>query len=72
MKSYRSYVVGALAGVLVAYALTRFFTLTGAPEICLFAILPAFGGALFEQMAIRHSLKSRGSSEKAAPDDRHL
>ncbi|MBB3408920.1 putative membrane protein [Rhizobium sp. BK316] len=55
MKDYLPYLVGALAGVLVAILLSSLLTLTGTPQLILFALLPVAGGAVVERFVQRRS-----------------
>ncbi|MBW9053629.1 hypothetical protein [Rhizobium mesosinicum] len=55
MKGYLPYLVGGLAGMLVAILLSSLLTLTGTPQLILFALLPAAGGAVAERVAQRRS-----------------
>lgn len=55
MKDYLPYLVGALAGMLVAILLSSLLTLTGTPQLILFALLPVAGGAVVERVVHRRS-----------------
>ena len=44
MKDYLPYLVGALAGMLIAILLSSLLMLTGTPQLILFALLPVVGG----------------------------
>lgn len=55
MKDYLPYLVGALAGMLVAILLSSLLTLTGTPQLILFAVLPVAGGAVIERLVQRRS-----------------
>lgn len=55
MKDYLPYLVGALAGMLVAILLSSLLTLTGTPQLVLFAVLPVAGGAVVERFVQRRS-----------------
>ncbi|WP_171049209.1 hypothetical protein [Rhizobium sp. MHM7A] len=50
MKAYLPYLAGTLAGLLVALAISGLLTLQGIPQLMLFALLPAIGGAAFERV----------------------
>ena len=50
MKDYLPYAAGALAGLLVALLTSGLLTLTGTPQLVLFALLPAVGGAVVERV----------------------
>ena len=50
MKDYLPYAAGALAGLLVALLISGLLTLTGTPQLVLFALLPAAGGAVVERV----------------------
>ena len=58
MKDYLPYLVGALAGMLVAILLSSLLTLTGTPQLVLFALLPVAGGAVVERFVQRRSSNS--------------
>ncbi|UDF29041.1 UNVERIFIED_ORG: hypothetical protein LHK14_16195 [Roseateles sp. XES5] len=58
MKSYLPYIVGALAGVLIALLFSNLLDLTGTPQLALFAGLPVLGGALSERFVQRSARKS--------------
>ena len=53
MKDYLPYAAGALAGLLVALLVSGLLTLTGTPQLVLFALLPAVGGAVVERVCHR-------------------
>lgn len=55
LKDYLPYLVGALAGVLVAILLSGQLMLTGTPQLILFALLPVVGGAVAERVVQRRS-----------------
>ncbi|EJJ27248.1 hypothetical protein [Rhizobium sp. CF142] len=55
MKDYLPYLVGALAGMLIAILLSSLLTLTGTPQLILFALLPVVGGAVAERVSQRRS-----------------
>ncbi|UVD58379.1 hypothetical protein NE852_09390 [Rhizobium sp. Pop5] len=55
MKGYLPYLVGTLAGLLVALTLSGLLTLQGIPQLMLFALLPAAGGAVVERVFQRKS-----------------
>ncbi|MBB3311089.1 hypothetical protein FHT78_002833 [Rhizobium sp. BK196] len=44
-----------MAGMLVAILLSSLLTLTGTPQLILFALLPAAGGAVAERVVQRRS-----------------
>ncbi|WP_164740508.1 hypothetical protein [Rhizobium chutanense] len=50
MKDYLPYAAGALAGLLVALLISGLLTLTGTPQLVLFALLPVAGGAVVERV----------------------
>jgi hypothetical protein len=50
LKDYLPYAAGALAGVLVALLISGLLMLTGTPQLMLFALLPAAGGAVVERV----------------------
>ncbi|MBX5045174.1 hypothetical protein [Rhizobium lentis] len=50
MKAYLPYLAGTLAGLLVALAISGLLTLHGIPQLMLFALLPAIGGAVVERV----------------------
>ncbi|MGR8961722.1 hypothetical protein ACU8MP_12905 [Rhizobium leguminosarum] len=52
MKDYLPYAAGALAGLLVAFLMSGLLGLTETPQLVLFALLPAVGGAVVERVAI--------------------
>ncbi|QKK19111.1 hypothetical protein [Rhizobium indicum] len=53
MKDYLPYAAGALAGLLVAFLISRLLMLSETPQLVLFALLPAVGGALVERVCHR-------------------
>ncbi|MBY3176702.1 hypothetical protein HFO27_19025 [Rhizobium leguminosarum] len=53
MKDYLPYAAGALAGLLVALLMSGLLALTETPQLMLFALLPAVGGALVERVCRR-------------------
>ncbi|MBA5802740.1 hypothetical protein [Rhizobium changzhiense] len=53
MKDYLPYAAGALAGLLVAFLISRLLMLSETPQLILFALLPAVGGALVERVCHR-------------------
>jgi len=53
LKDYLPYAAGALAGLLVALLVSGLLTLTGTPQLVLFALLPAVGGAVVERVCHR-------------------
>lgn len=53
MKDYLPYAAGALAGLLVAFLISRLLMLSETPQLVLFALLPAVGGAVFERVCHR-------------------
>lgn len=55
MKGYLPYLVGALAGMLIAILLSNLLMLTGTPQLILFALLPVVGGAIVERVSQRRS-----------------
>ena len=55
LKGYLPYLIGGLAGMLVAILLSSLLTLTGTPQLILFALLPAAGGAVAERVVQRRS-----------------
>ncbi|MBB3657254.1 hypothetical protein FHX15_002486 [Rhizobium sp. BK650] len=55
MKDYLPYLAGGLAGMLVAILRSSLLTLTGTPQLVLFALLPAAGGAVIERLVQRRS-----------------
>ncbi|WP_197496423.1 hypothetical protein [Rhizobium sp. WYCCWR10014] len=58
MKDYLPYAAGALAGLLVAFFISGLLALTETPQLMLFALLPAVGGALVERVCHRRPNKS--------------
>lgn len=57
LKDYLPYLVGTLTGVLVALIISALLTLQGTPQLMLFALLPAIGGAIVERVSQRRSRK---------------
>lgn len=57
LKDYLPYLVGTLAGLLVAFTISGLLALQGTPELILFALLPAVGGAIVERVSQRRSDK---------------
>lgn len=55
LKDYLPYLGGALAGMLIAIFLSSLLTLTGTPQLILFALMPAVGGAVAERVVQRRS-----------------
>ncbi len=55
LKGYLPYLLGALAGMLIAIFLSSLLTLTGTPQLVLFALLPVAGGAVAERAVRRRS-----------------
>ncbi|MBB3460102.1 hypothetical protein [Rhizobium sp. BK377] len=55
MKGYLPYLIGGLAGMLVAILLSSLLALTGTPQLIVFALLPAAGGAVLEHLVQRRS-----------------
>ncbi|MEH7877463.1 hypothetical protein V7798_08140 [Rhizobium laguerreae] len=53
MKDYLPYPAGVLAGLLVAFLMSGLSALTETPQLMLFALLPAVGGALVERVCRR-------------------
>ncbi|MGO7180401.1 hypothetical protein ACCT14_00040 [Rhizobium brockwellii] len=53
MTDYLRYAAGALAGLLVAFLMSGLLALTETPQLVLFALLPAVGGALVERVCHR-------------------
>ncbi|MBY5462244.1 hypothetical protein [Rhizobium leguminosarum] len=53
MKDYLPYAAGALAGLLVAFLVSGLLGLTETPQLVLFALLPAVGGAVVERVCHR-------------------
>ncbi|MGR9136541.1 hypothetical protein ACU8MT_04815 [Rhizobium leguminosarum] len=53
MKDYLRYAAGALAGLLVAFLMSGLLALTETPQLVLFALLPAVGGAVAERVCHR-------------------
>ncbi|MBX4863393.1 hypothetical protein G9X64_16655 [Rhizobium sophorae] len=53
MKDYLPYAAGVLAGLLVAFLISRLLMLSETPQLMLFALLPALGGALVERVCRR-------------------
>ncbi|MBB4440932.1 MULTISPECIES: hypothetical protein [Rhizobium] len=58
MKDYLPYAAGALAGLLVAFLISGLLALAETPQLALFALLPAVGGALVERVCHRRPNKS--------------
>jgi len=57
LKGYLPYLVGTLAGLLLALTISGQLTLQGTPQLMLFALLPAIGGAIAERVSERRSGK---------------
>ncbi|RUL98612.1 hypothetical protein EEQ99_24395 [Rhizobium anhuiense] len=57
LKGYLPYLVGTLAGLLLALTISGLLTLQGTPQLMLFALLPAIGGAIAERVSERRSGK---------------
>ena len=57
LKAYLSYIVGGLVGLLAAFLLSALLSINGTPQLILFGILPALGGALGDRFAQRSSRK---------------
>ncbi|MGO7020130.1 hypothetical protein [Rhizobium leguminosarum] len=53
MKDYLPYAAGVLAGLSVAFLMSGLLELTETPQLVLFALLPAVGGALVERVCCR-------------------
>ncbi|MBY3089744.1 hypothetical protein HFO72_02675 [Rhizobium laguerreae] len=53
MKDYIPYAAGVLAGLLVAFLMSGLLALTETPQLLLFALLPAVGGALVDRVCRR-------------------
>ncbi|MBY5570035.1 hypothetical protein HFO55_22725 [Rhizobium leguminosarum] len=53
MKDYLPYAAGVLAGLLVALLMSGLLAPTETPQLMLFALLPAVGGALVERVCRR-------------------
>ncbi|MCV9942141.1 hypothetical protein G9X68_14620 [Rhizobium sp. WYCCWR 11279] len=53
MKDYLPYAAGALAGLLVAFLISRLLMLSETPQLVLFALLPAVAGAVVERVCHR-------------------
>ncbi|MGO7516294.1 hypothetical protein ACCT21_03410 [Rhizobium brockwellii] len=53
LTDYLRYAAGALAGLLVAFLMSGLLALTETPQLVLFALLPAVGGALVERVCHR-------------------
>ncbi|MBY5437170.1 hypothetical protein [Rhizobium leguminosarum] len=53
MKDYLPYAAGVLAGLLVAFLMSSLLALTETPQLALFALLPAIGGAVVERVCHR-------------------
>ena len=51
VRGYRPYIAGAALGLVVALALSAGLGLSGTPQLLLFAVLPALGGAVAERLA---------------------
>ncbi|GAB4071833.1 hypothetical protein KHC28_00615 [Ancylobacter sonchi] len=50
MAGYGPYVVGVIAGLIVALALSAALAINGTPQLLLFGLLPALGGAVAERV----------------------
>ncbi|MBS7587897.1 hypothetical protein [Ancylobacter defluvii] len=50
MRGYGPYIAGAALGLVVALALSAGLGLSGTPQLLLFAVLPALGGAVAERL----------------------
>ncbi|EJC79097.1 hypothetical protein Rleg4DRAFT_0681 [Rhizobium leguminosarum bv. trifolii WSM2297] len=57
MKDYLPYLVGTLTGLLIALIISAVLTLQGTPQLMLFALLPAIGGAVVERISQRKTDK---------------
>ncbi|MBA1347733.1 hypothetical protein [Rhizobium sp. WYCCWR 11146] len=53
MKDYLPDAAGALAGLLVAFLISGLLMLSETPQLVLFALLPAVGGAVVERVCHR-------------------
>ncbi|MGR9246780.1 hypothetical protein [Rhizobium leguminosarum] len=53
MKDYLPYAARVLAGLSVAFLMSGLLALTETPQLMLFALLPAIGGALVERVCRR-------------------
>jgi hypothetical protein len=53
LTDYLRYAAGALAGLLVAFLMSGLLALTETPQLVLFALLPAVGGAIAERVCRR-------------------
>jgi hypothetical protein len=53
VRSYLPYVLGAALGPLVAFILSAIFGVGGTPQLLLFGLLPAIGGAICERTVSR-------------------
>ncbi|WP_454853987.1 hypothetical protein [Rhizobium binxianense] len=53
LKDYLPYLAGALAGAVAAFLLSGLLTLAETPQLLLFGLLPAVGGAVVERIARR-------------------
>jgi hypothetical protein len=53
LKDYLPYAAGVLAGLLVAFLMSGLLALTETPQLVLFALLPAVGGAIAERVCHR-------------------
>ncbi len=51
LKDYLPYLLGALVGALIAFAISSLLALQETPQLMLFALLPAVGGALAERLS---------------------
>ncbi|AVA26538.1 hypothetical protein NXC24_PC02113 (plasmid) [Rhizobium sp. NXC24] len=54
---YLPYIAGAALGLLISFILSNLLALSGTPQLILFGLLPAFCGALHENIVLRHSRK---------------
>ncbi|GLK83579.1 hypothetical protein GCM10017653_16480 [Ancylobacter defluvii] len=50
VRGYGPYIAGAALGLVVALALSAGLGLSGTPQLLLFAVLPALGGAVAERL----------------------
>lgn len=53
MRGYLPYILGAALGLVAAFILAAIFGIGGTPQLLLFGVLPALGGAICERTANR-------------------
>ena len=53
LKAYLPYIIGGLLGFLAAFFLSALLSINGTPQLIVFGLLPALGGATCERVAQR-------------------